>query len=395
MFKNSIHLKKVMFLVPVLCCWLVLSAQNDTLDFPAPQLMLPMYDSFSHNYLNASASARGNTGMALLGGVENALLNPACFKNDVSQAYLDVIIKPPLIELNLQDGERYTSPVPFGMMAVNYKFFGMFDSGLIYSMPKSILYDNFSIVLPTDDFIQRYPSYNLHQLTTAFAGGSDKLRFGLNIHQQLHRLQQIQILHTFDSVEKIYYLVRPQAGVFSSWKMLQLGAAFMPEQKKTLSIKYLEYDTVFPMQIDAGLALKGANEAYLLDIRWEQTGRISDKFKDRLTLKTGYEKRMGKFTYRAGAVSVPEVFRGAYRLPDNTTASADTAFYWNNIPKGGKLGKSEQLFLTAGFTYHFGGGSLSLTLMQDLLGSMPVTQLQSSLAFDLSTFKKKKFLIFE
>ena len=52
-----------------------LAAQVDSLYLP--QFANPFYDTFSRNYNGTTAAGRGYTGVAILGGMDNALLNPA------------------------------------------------------------------------------------------------------------------------------------------------------------------------------------------------------------------------------------------------------------------------------------------------------------------------------
>ena len=48
----------------------------DTLDFPQPQYINPIFDSFTRNYISTQAMGRGNTGIAIPGKVDCAARYP-------------------------------------------------------------------------------------------------------------------------------------------------------------------------------------------------------------------------------------------------------------------------------------------------------------------------------
>lgn len=373
-----------------------LYAQRDTLDFPAPQFMLPFYDHFALNHMSVAAMGRGQTTNAVLGRVDNAVNNPATLQSNKSFLYMELTIKPPISEINTPDSVLFSSPIPFGMFGVNGKIYKSLQGAISYNVPKSVVYDNYVIYIAQDrDFIQRYPAYYLHQITTTLAGSLGKLRLGLNFHQQFHQFKDITVYNTFDRLDKTFYVIRLQPGVYYKTGNLSMGATVTPPTSKTMDIKYAEYDVTLPMQVTGGVSYKYDNNAFYGDIDWEQFSKMSSAFDDRLTLKAGYEKRVRNTTYRCGIISMPGVYRGAFRLPVDLTAKEKLNAWWSDMPRGGYIGKTDQLYATAGFTYFFKGGELSLGLISDLLGNVSTTQFATSLGFNLDTFKGKKFLIFD
>jgi len=373
-----------------------LYAQQDSLDFPAPQFMLPFYDHFTLNHLNVTAMGRGQTTNALAGKVDNAVNNPATLLSDKSYLYMELTIKPPISEINVPDSMMYSSPIPFGMFGVSGRIYKSIHAAVSYNVPKSVVYDNFTVETGQGaDAVTTYPAYYLHQFTTTLAGSVGKLRLGLNVHQQLHQFKDIVVFQTFDRIDKTYYVVRLQPGVFYQSGQLGIGATCTLPTSAIMNIKYAEYDVTLPMQVTAGVSFKSTNNSFYGDIDWEQCSQMSSAFDDRLTLKAGYEKLIRNITYRAGVISMPGVYTGAYRLPVHQTAEADEVLWWNAVPRGGYIDKSDQLFGTIGFTYNFKGGELTLGLMQDLMGNVPATQFATSIGFNLDTLKGKRFLIFD
>ena len=373
-----------------------LYAQQDSLDFPAPQYMLPFYDHFSLNHLNVAAMGRGQTCNAQLGNVDNAVNNPATLESDKSFLYMELTIKPPMNEINSPDSMLFSSPIPFGIIGVSGKLFDTIYGGISYNVPKSVVYDSY--VIPYNqgnNFIQRYPSYYLHQITTTVAGNIGNLKLGLNVHQQLHQFRDIAVYQTFDRLDKVFYVVRLQPGLFYQTGQVGFGATITAPTKTTMNIKYTEYDVTLPMQVTAGVSYHYITNSLYADIDWEQCSQMSSAFKDRLTIKAGYEKLIRKITYRCGIISMPGVYSGAYRLPIYDPENQENVPWWDNISHGGYIDKTDQLYATFGFTYTFKGGELSLGLMRDVLGNVPNTQFATSLGFNLETFKGKKFLIID
>jgi hypothetical protein len=373
-----------------------LHAQQDSLNFPAPQYMLPFYDHFTLNHLNVAAMGRGQTTNALIGKVENAVNNPATLESDKAFLYMELTIKPPINEINSPDSMRFSSPIPFGMVGISGKLFNNIYGAISYNVPKSVVYDSW--IIPIDqgnDFVQRYPSYYLHQLTTTIAGNIGNLRLGLNIHQQLHQFTDIAIFQTFDRVDKVFYDVRIQPGVFYQTGQFGLGATVTAPTKTTMDVKYAEYDVTMPMQVTAGASFHSINNSLYADLEWEQFSKMSSRFDDRLTLKGGFEHLVRNTIYRLGVISMPGVYTGAYRLPVSTPDEDAALIWWKKIPRGGFIKNTDQLYLTAGFSYYFKGGEISLGIMRDVLGNVPTTQFATSIGFNLDTLKGKKFLMID
>ncbi len=373
-----------------------LAAQQDSLDFPAPQYMLPFYDHFSANDLNVEAMGRGGADAALEGGLESAIRNPATLVSDKSGFYMEFTVKPPINEINASADQVYTSPLPFGIFGLSGRLCGSLQGAVSYNVPKSVVYDDFTVEIAQGaGIVTRYPSYYLHQITATLADRIGPVRIGLNLHSQLHQFRDVTVFQTFERIDKTWYVFRVQPGVFYRGDKVRLGAAFQFPAKRRMDIGYEMYEVTLPWKLNAGVTYEFLNNKLLAEAEWEQCSAMAAEFEDRLSLKAGLEKRIRNVTYRIGLASFPGVFEGAYRLPVRETTDAEQLLWWSSVDRGGLIEDTGQLYGTLGFTYHLKGGKLALGVMRDLLDNVPTTRVSMALGFDLEAFKGKKFLIFD
>jgi len=392
------HLFSFLLLALLLCYagGTALWAQADSLRLPAPLLMLPMYDHFSLNYLNASSLGRGNTNLAHLGRAEAMAHNPATLSVEKACMIMELTFKPPIAEMDKNGNQQYASPIPFGMVGVAARLGSNICGGLLYSVPKSIVYDDYTVPIGQGaDEVVRYPTYYLHQFTGTLAGQVGSFRLGVNLIQQLHSFSDMIVHGTFDRLDRTYYTFNLQPGVFWKKGPLQLGMAVLPPSQTKMNYRYGEYDVTLPLQVETGLGLVRDSSGLYVDVQWQQCSAMSAAFSDRFTVKVGYEKAIGGMCYKLGVVSMPDVYTGAYKLPRYIPTTPEEQGWWNTVPQGGTFSPADQLCLTFGFTYDFGGGQLSLAALQDVNGKVNCTQVMSSLSVNLDTFKNKKFLIFD
>lgn len=361
------------------------------LSFPLPQFMNPIYDGFTRNYGSATAAGRGYTGISKLGGVDQILHNPASYLPDEASMYVNLSLKPPITEIDTENSARYSSPIPFGMVALGKSWNQRISAAAVYSVPKSIVYDEFSMVLGQGaSLLQRYPTYYLHQLTGSLSYHNGPWHAGINLHNQIHYFDDIIFYRTFDRVRKSSYILRPEIGFLYQGELFGLGLTAMPQQEITIDTPYIEYEANLPTKLGAGISLTMDNRSLSLEAEYEQTSSLSDAYSDRLCLRTGYEYRKGKMTYRLGLMSNPGIYEGRYLHPVNNTASQDTTFIWNDMPTGGNLDNQDQFLFSMGFTFHHKDGTVNLALIQDVLGKFPATQVNLSLGLYLSSFKRRE-----
>lgn len=374
-----------------------LSAQAaDTLNFPQPQFVNPIFDSYSRNYIGSTSMGRANTGVSMPGALDNVLNNPASYNPDQSAMHLEMLIKPP-VDTEIYIGENnFLSPIPFGMVGMGGKLGNHLSGALMYSLPKSITMDAFRVEMNLGNYVfVREPVYNLHQISANLGYHLDNLHFGLNLHNQLHYLGEYTVLRSFELLNDVKYLLRPQFGALFTTDTGNIGVTFSPEQAVNWDLKYVDYDTVMPMQIGAGVSIKDDNRTYIAELEWQNNTAIDAAYDNRLILKAGYEATVRKFTYRLGYMYHPQIWEGVYRYTMNTTANADTSIWWDSVQSTGRLNENTQHLISAGFTWHHRDGAINVALLSDIAGNSPVTQINLSMSLYLSSFRRKGFLFFE
>ncbi len=383
-------MRRILLSVMLLWTLSLLAQSSDSLDFPQPQFINPIFDSFSRNYTSTSAMGRGHTGIAITGGVDNVLQNPAGYAPDAASLHMEMLVKPPVNVTYYGEEDRMTSPAPFGMVGAGGNLARNITGALIYSLPKSMQLDDFSVEMNMGYYVlTRYPTFNLHQVTANAAWHGDNLHVGLSLHNQVYYLSDIIFLRTFDRMRVGKYILRPQLGLLYTGDNFNAGLSVTPQQDASWDLRYVSYDTKLPLDMVVGGAYKVNNGQYTAEVEYEQTSAISGEFSDRWTVRVGAEKTVRRFTYRAGYIYHPEVWHGAYKLPVNTTATADTALWWNDVAVGGYVSKNTQHLITFGTSWTHRSGKVNLAFLLDVGGQAPVAQVNASLDLYFSAFKKK------
>jgi len=370
---------------------LILSANlfAEPLNFVAPQFLQSYYDHYSNNYLNAISAGRGHTGVGLVGNIENALQNPAAFTTDHSQMYFEIFIKPPITEINKLQDQHYESLVPIGMWAYGFKVGEHFCLGANYSEPQSIEYNSFSIDLTTGDLVFRYPSYYLYQLTATGNYEWKNLRIGINLINQMFSFKDQIFLGSalFDRVDHTDYALRFQPGLFYQYKNSSIGASYIPTTKHSFDLQYQTFDTTLPSQLNAGIGINYKASRFASDINFLKCSEMSDKFKDRLTVKAGIETDYHKYTLRCGFMSVPGVWKGIYNIPSVPFEDpADSVYY---VPGSGLIKETAQSMITGGFTWHSDFVDFTMAFVQDIQHNVNYTEVFGSMSINISKFSFK------
>ena len=362
-----------------------------------PQFANPFYNAFSRNYLGTEAAGRGYTGAAIAGNTSNFLVNPATCQPDSTRFFVELNIKPPITAEGYIYESRYSSPIPFSLAGVSIPFGTKFSAALAYNMPRSIVLDDYSIEISMgNEIVTRYPKYYLHQFSGAVSyKANDRWQLGLSLHNQIHYLDDVVYLRTYERIRDYRYALRIQPGVLYSNNGLSLGVSMHPESKIDWDLKYGKYDTVLPMEATGGLSYQTGLLRLSADASWEQYSAIDKKYSDKLSIHAGLERTENKTTYRLGYFYTPNVYKGIVIIPSNTTASADTSIFWDAVATSVPIADNEQHFLTGGLGYQFKDGSLNLAFMQTIVGETKQTQINLSLSIYLNSFKRKNFLYHE
>jgi len=386
-------MKKWLLLLMVVAAFSLSAQSPDTLFTQAlPQFANPFYEVYSRSYLGAEAAGRGFTGASILGEAGGFLINPATLRPDSARVFMEVNIKPPIDAYGYAYPSRYSSPVPFGMLGMSMPLSGKIGAALLYNMPKSIVLDDFSVKINMgDDIVQRYPKYYLNQVSGGLSyKASSILQLGLALHGQLHYLDDVVFLRTYDRVRDYSYSLRVQPGLVVSTGPLAAGLSMMPPTNVDWDLKYSTYDGLLPTLVTAGASYTKGLYRVAADVEWENTAAIDDKFADRLSLRLGGERREGNLIYRLGYFFNSNIFEGTLMMPVNTSATADTSIFWNDVAVSVPIKNNAQHFLSGGVGYYFRDGSLNLSFLQTIVGEDKATRVNLSLSLYASSFTRKK-----
>lgn len=363
----------------------------DSLSFALPQNMDPVFDYFSLNHLSTASLGRGTTGVSCQGGASSILANPASYLMDRSSVYAEMLIKPPVETHIYPSDHNFNSPVPFGMVAAAGNLSDDLSWGIAYSMPKSMVWDAFVVNMNMGDFqLVRYPKYYQHQFTANIGVHIGELNLGLNLHNQLHYIDDFTVLRSFEQIREVKYQMRPQFGALWAANRFNAGISYTPRMHLDWDLKYAHYDLSMPGTLSAGLSLREGIRRYVVEADWEDSSVLNDQYKDRLSLKAGYEATSRKYTYRLGYLYRPQIFSGNFKLPMNTTAHPDTSMWWDSVARGGRIPKNDQHLITAGFTWPFSYGAINLGMLMEVAGPTKMAQIGGSLELNLDYFRRKK-----
>lgn len=379
-------------LLILLLAFSTLLLAQQPISLPLPQFANPFYDAYARNYVGTVAAGRGYTGVAAFGDIGNGLINPAGVVRDSATIMVEMDIKPPVEAEGYPMYANYTSPVPFGMLALSKDLGAGFGGGIIYNVPKSVSLDDFSFYINQgQDFVQRFPTYYLHQITANVNYHQAPFHVGVNLHNQLHYYDDPIFLRSYDRVRDYQYSFRLQPGVIYELGGVKLGLSAMPPSKYNWDMKYGVYDALAPLWLSGGMSVANRKYAGLLDAEWENTAAIDDHYQDRFSLKLGAEKYNGAMTYRIGYHFTSNVYKGFFRL-DSNVANPDTSIFWGDVPDSLYIKDNGQHSITIGLSYRHRSGSIDLAAMQSVVADTPKTQINLSLSFYLSTFTRKKSL---
>jgi hypothetical protein len=387
---------KVRILLVLIVLFSVLQAQErgSLEELSAPQFTNPFYESFSRNYLGAEAAGRGYTGAAVPGNASGALVNPAVMMPDSAHVFTELNIKPSQDEVNLPLNSNYTSPMPLGLFGINARIGSRLAIAGMYSNPKSINLQAFSIEINQGAWwVERFPKYYLHQISAmASYKAMENLSLGLSLHNQIHYLDDVIFLRTYDRIERSEYALRIQPGVFWQTGEFGLGASATIPSNIDWDLHYARYDTVLPLELNAGVSYTKDSYRLSADMAFINDSAISDEFSDRYSAHLGVEKRDGNRILRAGYMFRSNVWDGDLMLPVNTSAEADSSMFWDDVATSLPIKDNSQHFLSVGIGFFFKHGLINLSAMQCIVGENPQTQINLGIALKLSTFRRKEIV---
>lgn len=365
---------------------------TEGLQMVLPQFSNPFYDSFSRNFIGTVAAGRGYTGVANLGDISGFSLNPAANLPDSVKIIFDINFKPGISAEGYQTEANYTSPNPVGLFAVGMGLSRNISAGVVYSVPKGIKLDDYSMFTNQGaSLVQRFPSYYLHQITASVGYHRGPAHLGLNLHNQLHYVDDPIFLRSYDRIRDLKYAMRIQPGILYEFSNFNLGLSATLPTKFDWDQKYEVYEMKLPLKASTGICYNSSRFALSAEAEMEQFSKVDDAFDDRYTLKAGFEKYEGWLSYRLGYIYSSEVFSGKIMLPIDEH-SEDNNPAWDDVPESLIVKSNEQHFATAGLSYLHKDGAINVALLHSFSPDARQTQVNLSLSFYLSAFTRKRTL---
>lgn len=371
----------------------MLFAQNTTPleDLSTPQFASPLYDGFSRNYLGAEAAGRGYTGAAVLGSISGALINPAVLMPDSAMVFTEIGIKPPQNENTLPFNSNYVSTTPLGMFGFSGQAGSRFALAALYSNPKSIMLESYSILINQGAWIvERKPKYNLHQFSGLLSyKAMDNLNLGIALNSQIHSIADPLYLRTYDRVERTRYALRIQPGMLYRMGYVMVGASAILPAKIDWDLRYGQYESTLPLEVTGGISFSKENYRFSGDISYINDKAVDSRFSDRYGLHLGAEQREGNRIFRAGYMYRSNIWDGMLKIPENT-ANPDSSMFWDDLAQEMPIRDNQQHFLSVGLGYLFKFGQINISAMQCIVGDTRQTQINLGLGIKLNTFMRKE-----
>jgi|GEM_PF-1434715 len=371
-------------------------------DHIAPDFLASFYDHYSINLLNARSLGMGSATVAIQGGIENALTNPAAFKADQFTIYFEVMGKGSTTEMNSY--EKYEEPeedrryemgvaesqnleagIPAGILGFGFSPAHYLSVGASFSIPQTIRYNILERRLPTGAFVDRFPSMINYQTTMTMTGHIDELSIGMNLIYNYYTFRDMRLIAPhFDRVRYEKGVFRFQPGALYSTDRFAFGATYTLAAEEEIRMGNQEpyyhiYDMHFPASFEAGTSYQYSEDIIVaLAFEYELTSNQYENFDDRLKMKIGFEKEFEDYSLRGGLISSPGVYEGAFAIPvDEHTPPGD--FIYDPLPYDyGITGKTDQLIITGGFTYYLRDADLNLAFAKDVLQNIDLFQIVGS-----------------
>ena len=397
----------VLILLMIMSFCLVSAAdaiENDRPDQIAPDFVTSFYDHYTVNLLNARTLGMGGTTVALQGGIENALVNPAAFKGGAFQLYFEGVVKSSVDEMNqyaayveneegeinysdyelVNESQKLETGIPGGIFGFGFSLHPNISAGASISVPQSVRYNLLGRSLPTGEFVDRFPAMNNFQTTLTLAGHYEQFNLGLNIVYNYYTFKDLRLIAPhFDRVSYQQGVLRFQPGFLFTHEQFSVGLSYKfaaeEEFKMGNSEPYYEiYETTFPSALDAGLSYRYSDDVIIaLAFEYQQMSQQYDGFSDLLTMKLGFEKSFDNYDIRGGLISRPGIYTGSFAIPKDAITEGD--FLFDPLPYDfGIVQKSDQLLITGGFSYYLRDVDLTLAFAKDVLQNLDLFQIAMS-----------------
>ncbi|HOD53159.1 MAG TPA: hypothetical protein PKJ08_01400 [Candidatus Cloacimonadota bacterium] len=393
-------MKRIFFVLSMLIC-LKLSAQP--VNYVGPDFAQGFYDQYSKNFLNSDMAGRGHTGIALTGGADYGIHNPASMLDKYASLNMEFIVKGNIKEFNQYDNHKYQSPAPIGSLALTFKPLHNTHFGLSYSLVNSLKYYSFVRSIPQIGTTVDYqPTYENHQFTlTTSQEINEHLSVGINSILNMQNFGEYRNEGKVDLLRFRRYFFRLQPGILYQSQTFNAGLSYIHSADVDYKHKYVDYTMTIPSEIKAGVSINLPKEFFIMaETDYTMYSEQANYMKDQMILKLGTEKRFGNpfqivgdYSLKAGFIYSPKIFEGSYHVP-NYSAPDMSEFHYDfyaAIPSTGNIKTADMGLLTVGTSVRIKKDvELNIAYISAIMGDIKLNQFMTSLKFDLAVFNNLK-----
>ncbi len=357
--------------------------------YSAPEFMQAYYDLFSQNYLNALAAGRGNTGVAKVENIENAVINPAGFSTEHSELYTEIVFKPSQDEFGHTGNNNYLSENPLSMIGLGFTLVDDLSTGIYYSHPKNIKYDNYAISLPTGAYVNIKSEYTHHRIGFVNSYNFGIVSLGADVNYNIHNYDNFVVMGSTEKIDmKEAGISFATGAVISTSDNFNIGLAYNHSEDYEFTNRHTSWDVTIPAKITAGLSYRyNRNSVVNMDVEHRLNSQMSDDYEDIDVLKLGFEQQIRNSIIRIGGIYIPSTFNGVVDLPTVGIEDMNTFYEPDNYNGGIEvIGETDQTFLTVGYTLNLEDFTFNLAAMQTLNSEVNTTQFYISLGVNLTDF---------
>lgn len=350
------------------------------------------FNFYSHNKLSTTSAGRGYTGVALMGDISTAVINPASINFQKAQLYFEYGHKNGIEWLQEYYPGAILTKYKSGMIyAFGYRISDYFQAGLIYKQDYSYegdygefyIIDDYGNVLETYDY---YEKVTISSISTPLSYNyKNYLLFGIDMCFNIYHSENPEIFFGsgIDIIkgEVDFVLFRPKFGIIiKPFNNVNFGLTYLPATNKQINkkvkwgeIKYEE--NTFPLELRIGTAINI----------------------QKIPMKLLFEYQHSQNSEETILVNRNDFYCGIeYDLLNNLTIRSGffTQFDYRNMSLEGFEGEDywldtssyDQNFLTIGTSYNWKKSTFSLAVLDSHLlteGNIKQTYLKISYKLDI------------
>ena len=308
-------MKKIAFIIVTV---MVTRLTAFPVDLQVPDLSNGIMNQYSYNFVNASMTARGNTGISTNGKIGSGIYNPASYYSEQDHFVVELFIKNSVEDFTKKyyenDDElylnknRYKQTRPISFIGIGLApIYGDWNLGISYSLNRSIKFK--SPIFPYT------AKYNEKQYILTINKPFGNFVIGLN---NIFLRQDYDDYWNTEFNEKVTFsenILRLQLGALYDMEKVQFGLTYTPKNEKTIGRQNFRIDVVYPSKLSAGISFVPYQSLRtLLDLEYTRYSETSKELSNQLIWKIGIENIHESVILKVGLIYFPDVFTGNYIL---------------------------------------------------------------------------------